>query len=80
MITMIILFTVIGMAFSLVFSILAFMARITWGLFRVLLWPIAAVVGILFVAGWFLGTVFFPAALVALAILGVLFLTRDETP
>lgn len=76
MITLILVFTLIGAVFSLVFSLLAFAARITWGLFRVLISPVVLLLGVLFVAGWVAGKVVMPAALVVLAIMAVLYVTR----
>ena len=68
----IILLGVLCVAVSLVFSILAFLAKITWGLFRLIVWPVAVFFGALLVLGWIMGHVVLPGVLILLVILGLL--------
>ncbi|MBQ1922919.1 MAG: hypothetical protein IIU47_08085 [Lachnospiraceae bacterium] len=68
----IIILGVICVALSLIFSVLAFLAKITWGLFRLIVWPVAVFFGALLVVGWLMGHVVLPGVLILLVIVGLL--------
>ncbi|MBR7046314.1 MAG: hypothetical protein IKI23_11740 [Lachnospiraceae bacterium] len=68
----IILLGLVCVVISFVFSILAFLAKITWGLFRLIVWPVAVFFGALLVVGWLMGHVVLPGVLILLVIVGLL--------
>lgn len=68
----IILLGVLCVAVSFIFSILAFLAKITWGVFRLIIWPVAVFFGALLVIGWIMGHVVLPGVLILLVIVGLL--------
>ena len=68
----IILLGLVCVFISFVFSILAFLAKITWGLFRLIVWPVAVFFGALLVVGWLMGHVVLPGVLILLVIVGLL--------
>lgn len=70
--SLIIILGLLCIAVSFVFSILAFLAKITWGVFRLVIWPVAVFFGALLVIGWIMGHVVLPGALILLVIVGLL--------
>ena len=73
--SVIIILGVLCIVISFVFSILAFLAKITWSLFRLVVWPVALFFGTLLVIGWIMGHVVMPGALI-LAVIILLLVTH----
>ncbi len=76
MITTIIALGILCAAISIVFSILAFLAKITWSVFRHVVWPIAVFFGTVLVIGWLMGHVVLPGFLILAVMIGLLLLSR----
>lgn len=75
MITIIVLCTICAVI-SIVFSVLAFLAKITWSVFRHVVWPVAVFFGTVLAIGWLMGHVVLPGFLILAVIIGLLVMSR----